>query len=60
MVLLIGIGQSGRRAAEDYVLDKPAEPEAVVLNEAIESAKEAVLWWVEHGIESAMNKFNEF
>jgi len=58
--LRMGIGQSGRRAAEDYVLDKPAEPEAAVLNEAIESAKEAVLWWAEHGIESAMNKFNEF
>ena len=57
--LRIGIGPSGRRAAEDYVLDKPAKPEVAVLNEAIESAKEAVLWWAEHGIESAMNKFNE-
>ncbi|MHC4394697.1 MAG: aminoacyl-tRNA hydrolase [Planctomycetota bacterium] len=57
--LRIGIGPSGRRAAEDYVLDKPTEAERPVLDEAIERAKEAVLCWAGYGIETVMNKFNE-
>jgi len=58
--LRIGIGTSGTMAAEDYVLNKPPESEATVLNEVIKTAREAVIWWTEYGIDSAMNKFNEF
>jgi len=61
--LRIGIGQcgssaTGSEAAEDYVLDKPLEVERPLLDEAISRAREAVLCWVEQGIEAAMNNFN--
>jgi PTH1 family peptidyl-tRNA hydrolase len=54
----IGIGQSGREDAVDFVLDKPTKADRVLLNEAIERSREAVLCWAEHGIEATMNKFN--
>jgi len=56
--LRIGIGQSDKEAAYDYVLGKPTETEGPLLNEAIEKAREAVLCWIEYGIETAMNRFN--
>ena len=56
--LRIGIGQSGNIDAYDYVLDKPTETEKPLLDEAIERAREAVLCWVEYGVEAAMNEFN--
>ena len=56
--LRIGIGQSGKEAAEDYVLDKPTAAEKVLIDEAINRAREAVLCWVKEGVEAAMNKFN--
>ncbi|UCE99094.1 MAG: aminoacyl-tRNA hydrolase [Planctomycetota bacterium] len=56
--LRIGIGQCGSEAAEDYVLDGPSEAERPLLDEAISRAREAVLCWVQQGIEAAMNNFN--
>jgi PTH1 family peptidyl-tRNA hydrolase len=56
--LRIGIGQSGNENAVDFVLDKPNEAERVLLNEAVERSREAVLCWIEHGIEVTMNKYN--
>ncbi len=56
--LRVGIGQSSEEEAVKYVLDKPTEQEKPLLDEAIEWAREAVLCWVEYGIEAAMNKFN--
>ena len=56
--LRVGIGQSSEEEAVEYVLDKPTEQEKPLLDEAIERAREAVLCWVEYGIEAAMNKFN--
>jgi PTH1 family peptidyl-tRNA hydrolase len=56
--LRIGIGQSGREDAIDFVLDKPTEEERTLLNEAIERSREAVLCWIEHGFDAAMNKYN--
>ena len=57
--LRIGIGQSGEETAEDFVLDKPTEAEKPLLDEGIDRAREAVLSWVEYGVEETMNKFNE-
>lgn len=57
--LRIGIGQSSKDTAYDYVLDKPAEAESRLLEETIERAKEAVLCWVKYGIEKTMNDFND-
>lgn len=56
--LRIGIGQSGKKTATDFVLAKPTEPERTLLDEAVERSREAVLCWIEYGIEAAMNKFN--
>jgi len=56
--LRIGIGQSSEEEAVKYVLDEPTEQEKPLLDEAIERAREAVLCWVEYGIEAAMNMFN--
>lgn len=55
----IGIGYSGNQVPFDYVLDKPSLIEKQMLAEAIIRARDAVLCWVESGIEAAMNKFNK-
>lgn len=54
----IGIGRSAEADTVSYVLDKPAADQESLLAEAIERARDAVLCWIEYGIESAMNKFN--
>jgi PTH1 family peptidyl-tRNA hydrolase len=54
----IGIGRCGEQIAYDYVLDKPTETEKPLLNEAIDIALDAVLCWIEYGVEQAMNEFN--
>jgi PTH1 family peptidyl-tRNA hydrolase len=56
--LRIGIGGSGQEEACDYVLDKPSQKQKPLLDEAVERAREAVLCWVERGIEAAMSEFN--
>ncbi len=54
----IGIGQSGREEAEDFVLSEPTEIEKPLLAEATGRAREAVICWIEYDIERAMNEFN--
>jgi len=56
----IGIGQSAEADTVGYVLDKPQEDEKPLLAAAIERARNAVLCWIEYGIETAMNKFNSY
>lgn len=56
--LRVGIGQSTDELAVDYVLDRPTETEAPLLDEAIARARDAVICWVESGTEMAMNQFN--
>ena len=56
--LRVGVGSSDKDAGADYVLDRPGPDEEEVLDQAIERAAEAVICWVEEGIDSAMNKFN--
>jgi len=56
--LRIGIGQSDREDAVDFVLDEPTDEERPLLDEAIAKAREAVLCWIKDGIEAAMNEFN--
>ncbi|MHC4286252.1 MAG: aminoacyl-tRNA hydrolase [Planctomycetota bacterium] len=56
--LRIGIGQSQTQDAVDFVLGKPAKQDCLLLDEAIQRAKKAVLSWMENGIDATMNKFN--
>ena len=56
--LRIGIGQNDIRDAVDYVLARPTEQQKPLLDKATEKAKQAVLCWIENGIEVAMNNFN--
>ncbi len=57
--LRIGIGKApeGMEVA-DYVLLPPLGTEKVILGEAVERSVEAVLCFIEHGLETAMNQFN--
>jgi PTH1 family peptidyl-tRNA hydrolase len=56
----VGIGRCIEADTVGYVLDKPQEDEKALLTAAIERARNAVLCWIEDGIETAMNKFNSF
>jgi PTH1 family peptidyl-tRNA hydrolase len=56
----VGIGRSVEADTVGYVLDKPQEDEKTLLTEAIERARNAVLCWIEYGIDTAMNKFNSY
>jgi PTH1 family peptidyl-tRNA hydrolase len=56
----VGIGHGSDEEAVDYVLDKPSETERPLLVGAIDRARDAVLCWIEFGIETAMNKFNNY
>jgi PTH1 family peptidyl-tRNA hydrolase len=55
--LRVGIGGGGGMGA-DYVLSRPAGAEEALLADAIEKAAQAVVCWIEEGIDSAMNRFN--
>ncbi len=54
----VGIGQVSGAAAVSYVLGRPTADEKPLLNEAILKARDAVLCWIECGINKAMNLFN--
>jgi PTH1 family peptidyl-tRNA hydrolase len=56
----VGIGRSAEADTVGYVLDKPQENEKPLLAAAMERARDAVLCWIEYGIEKAMNKFNSY
>lgn len=56
--LRVGIGPSEQQETIDYVLDRPTRRERLLLDEAVGRAKDAVLCWLELGVEAAMNKFN--
>lgn len=57
--LRVGIGRSDKETDVDYVLNRPNDAEKRVLDEAIEKAHEAVICWMEHGIDATMNNFNK-
>ena len=57
----VGIGSTIEEVSQnqvDYVLSKPNENQKAILETAIDRARDAILCWIEHGIETAMNKFN--
>lgn len=56
--LRIGIGSRGSREAADYVLSKFAPDEKPLIEQAVETAVEAVLCWARQGAEAAMTRYN--
>lgn len=54
----VGVGRCASAEAVDYVLGRPMADERVLLNDAIARARDAVLCWMDSGIEKAMNEFN--
>ncbi|KPK44884.1 MAG: hypothetical protein AMJ65_01730 [Phycisphaerae bacterium SG8_4] len=54
----VGIGRSDSQESVDYVLERPTNEQKPLLDVAIERARDAVFCWIEHGIETAMSKFN--
>jgi PTH1 family peptidyl-tRNA hydrolase len=57
--LRIGIGGKGRMTGRDYVLSRPDAAEREQIEKAISEAAEAVMVWINQGIEIAMNRFNK-
>jgi PTH1 family peptidyl-tRNA hydrolase len=55
----VGIGPAQAAGAVGYVLGRPQEQDKRLLNEAILRARDAVLCWVQFGIEKTMNEFNK-
>jgi PTH1 family peptidyl-tRNA hydrolase len=54
----VGIGDCGAMPSADYVLTRPLAQERPLLTDAVIQAREAVLFWVEQGIDQTMNVFN--
>jgi PTH1 family peptidyl-tRNA hydrolase len=54
----VGIGHVSGAEAVSYVLGRPGNEEKPLLNDAIQKARDAVLCWIELGIDKAMNVFN--
>src|SRR5262249_57343308 len=56
--LRIGVGAPDEDDAIDHVLGRFRPVERPVIEEAIQTAAQAVLVWVQHGIEVCMNQYN--
>jgi len=54
----IGIGRPEYQLDIDYVLGRAAESEQLLLDDAISNASQAVLSWLEHGLDRTMTNFN--
>jgi PTH1 family peptidyl-tRNA hydrolase len=56
--LRVGIGASKFADSTAYVLGRIDSEQRPMIDEAIDHASKAVLCWVEHGIDKAMNEYN--
>jgi PTH1 family peptidyl-tRNA hydrolase len=54
----VGIGQCPSALAVNYVLGRPEPQERPLLNQAILRARDAVLYWLQFGLDQTMNEFN--
>ncbi|MCX5658055.1 MAG: aminoacyl-tRNA hydrolase, partial [Candidatus Omnitrophica bacterium] len=57
--LRIGVGRGSFKDVSKHVLSKLNDEESKLLNQAIDQAAEAVLFFVKKGVERAMNRFNQ-
>jgi len=56
--LRVGIGDSGRQEAYDYVLSKVPQMQRKLIDSAVKMAADAVICWLSRGIDAAMNEYN--
>ena len=54
----VGIGSNQLRDSKDFVLSRAHGEDAENIVKGIKTAAEAVEYWLENGIEAAMNRFN--
>lgn len=54
----VGIGPAGLQAGADYVLSRPAPEERGLLDEGIRQSRDAILYWIEQGLDKTMTQFN--
>jgi peptidyl-tRNA hydrolase, PTH1 family len=54
----VGIGTAGGRDGAGYVLARPASEEQMLLNAAVQRSRDAILYWLEHGLDKTMTEFN--
>src|SRR5438132_1006143 len=56
--LRIGVGAPPEEGAVDHVLSRFRPAERPVIDDALAAATQAVVYWIHHGIEKAMNQYN--
>jgi PTH1 family peptidyl-tRNA hydrolase len=56
--LRVGIGNNEQQDAYDYVLAEPGQQQRPLIKQGLERAKDAVVCWIEQGIDETMNRFN--
>jgi PTH1 family peptidyl-tRNA hydrolase len=54
----VGIGRCSGALAVSYVLGRPEPQERPLLNQAVLRARDAVLCWLQFGLDQTMNEFN--
>jgi PTH1 family peptidyl-tRNA hydrolase len=57
--LRVGIGEKGQMEGRDYVLSRPSQAEKELLDKAVAEAVKAVVFWIHHGADATMTKFNK-
>ena len=57
--LRVGIGRQSNKDVKDYVLEKIAGESLEVMDRAILRSAEGLSLWLQEGVESCMNRFNE-
>jgi len=55
----VGIGRCPGWQSVDYVLSRPSQEQRPLLDDAVVTARDAVLYWLRSGIDRTMNKFNK-
>jgi len=56
--LRVGIGRSEYNNNVDHVLTRPKGEDKELIENAIERSRQAVISWIENGVETTMNRFN--
>ena len=56
--LRVGIGDSGRMDAADYVLSRFSAEERAIVDNAVQTAVDAICCWLRDGVDVAMTRYN--